>query len=305
MRASIIIPTFNGGVFLIECVKSILSQNVTVDYEIIIIDSESTDGSIQECSDLIEKKAIKYKIISIKQKDFNHGNSRNLAIKHCCGEIVVLLTQDAVPCNSLWLSNLIMNFEADSEIVGVFGRHKAHKNHPKIIQRDIENHFLTMAQTPIRTIDDIFEYHRNESLRQKLHFFSNNNSAIRRSTWEKIPFPEVAYGEDQTWAKAILEKGFKIKYCDDASVYHSHDYSLLETFSRTKTEVTFFKNYFNYNLSKSPISSLKSFLWAIANDYLWLKRNKYFSLFEFSKSCNRNLGSSLARLHCYFEERCS
>ena len=55
MRASIIIPTFNGGLLLIECVKSILSQNITADYEIIIIDSESNDGSIQKCSDLIEK----------------------------------------------------------------------------------------------------------------------------------------------------------------------------------------------------------------------------------------------------------
>lgn len=298
MRASIIIPTLNGGPFLIKCVNSILSQSVIVDSEIIIIDSESTDGSIQKCCDLIEKKAIKHKIISIKQKDFNHGSSRNLAIKHSCGEIVVLLTQDAIPYNSLWLSNLIMNFEADSQIVGVFGRHKAHKNHPYIIQRDIENHFSFMEQTPIRLIDDIDEYNRDETLRQKLHFFSNNNSAIRRSTWEKIPFPPVGFGEDQTWAKIVLEMGFKTFYCKDSVVYHSHYYGIAETFKRTSIEVRYFKKYFDYDLSLSITRFCLAIWKGIFSDIKWLSENKRLSFLELNYSVKVNLGSNLARLAC-------
>ena len=280
---------------MIECVKSILSQNITADYEIIIIDSESNDGSIQKCSDLIEKKAIHYKIIPIRQKDFNHGNSRNFAIKHCCGEIVVLLTQDAIPCNSLWLTNLIMNFEADSQIVGVFGRHKAHRNHPEIIQRDIENHFSIVGQTPVRMIDDIDEYNHNEILRQKLHFFSNNNSAIRRSTWKKIPFPAVKYGEDQIWAKIVLEKGFKTFYCEDSVVYHSHHYGFAETFERTSIEVRYFKKYFDYDLSLSITRFCLSVWRSIFTDIKWLSKNKKLSYWETIYSVKVNLGSNMAR----------
>jgi len=303
MKASIVIPTYNGGELLIGCIKSIFAQKFNETFEIVIIDSESNDGSLKIVCNLLKTQLLKYQIIPIKQKDFKHGKSRNLAIQHCLGEIIILLTQDAIPSNNTWLSNLVSCFEADPKIVGVFGRHKAHVNHSKIIHRDIDNHFWIMSQTPIRMIEDLNEYHRNEAIRQKLHFFSNNNSAIRKAIWNDIPFPDVAYGEDQTWAKTIIEKGYKIQYCPESIVYHSHDYGFRETFKRTLTEVVYFQNHFNYNLSKSPVSFLLELVLAISNDFRWLSQNRCFSLLDFSKSIISNLSSNLARLYCYFERK--
>lgn len=299
MRVSIVIPIFNGGELLVKCIKSIIDQKFNETFEIVIIDSESNDGSTEIVSDLLEKQLLAFKVIPIRKTDFKHGKSRNLAIQHCSGDIIILLTQDAIPSNNSWLSSLVDCFESDSQIVGVFGRHKAHVNHSKIIRRNIDNHFFVMSQTPIRMIEDFDEYHRNEEIRQKLHFFSNNNSAILKAIWTETPFPDVDYGEDQTWAKIVIEKGYKIQYCPDSTVYHSHDYGFKETFQRTLTEVVYFKNHFNYDLTKSLTCSMLGFLRAVSNDFQWLIQNRCFSLMDFSKSTKANLASNLARLYCY------
>ena len=99
-----------------------------------------------------------------------------------------------------------------------------------------------MEDLTVREIVDYREYNENEKIRQKLTFFSNNNSAIRKSVWASIPFPDVLFGEDQTWAKIILEMGYKTSYRKDSVVYHSHDYGFMETFERTSIEVRFLRN---------------------------------------------------------------
>ena len=237
-------------------------------------------------------------IKSIKQKDFKHGHSRNKAIQNCTGEIIALLTQDAIPVNNTWLSNLIFPFETDSKIAGVFGRHEAYKSHSALLKRDIKNHFLNMEDLTIREIFDYGEYNENEKIRQKLHFFSNNNSEIKKSVWASNPFPDVLFGEDQTWAKIVLEKGFKTSYQKDSVVYHSHDYGLMETFERTSIEVRFFKKCFDYDLSVSIPRFCLSVSKSVITDIRWLLKNHEFSLFELTYSVKVNLGSNLARLAC-------
>ena len=274
MKVSVVIPTLNGGINLIKCISSVLAQKIDCPFEIVIIDSESIDGTIIEIKRLLKESHISHKIISIKQKNFKHGHSRNKAIQNCTGEIIALLTQDAIPVNNTWLRNLIFPFETDSKIAGVFGRHEAYKNHSVLLKRDIKNHFLNMEDLTVREIVDYREYNENEKIRQKLHFFSNNNSAIRKSVWASIPFPDVLFGEDQTWAKIILEKGYKTSYRKDSVVYHSHDYGFMETFERTSIEVRFFKKYFNYDLSLSIPRFLLSVSKSVFTDIKWLLKNQ-------------------------------
>ena len=56
------------------------------------------------------------------------------------------------------------------------------------------------------------------------YFFSNVSSVLRRRVWQDIPFPEVAFAEDQLWAKRVLEAGYQTVYRADSLVYHSHAY---------------------------------------------------------------------------------
>lgn len=47
-KVSIIIVNYNSGDFLLKCIKSILA-NVTIDYEVIVVDNESVDDSFKKC----------------------------------------------------------------------------------------------------------------------------------------------------------------------------------------------------------------------------------------------------------------
>ncbi len=64
-----------------------------------------------------------------------------------------------------------------------------------------------------------------------LAFYSDNNSCMRRDIWEKYPYDDVNFAEDQIWAKKMIELGYKKLYCPYAGVYHSHNYEL-ETYKQ-------------------------------------------------------------------------
>lgn len=247
MKASVIIPTYNGGNMLVEVINSLIEQQFSKKWEIVLIDSETTDASLPKISALTSKNSIKLKVISIDRCNFRHGTTRNQAISQCSGEFIALLTQDSIPTDKYWLQQLINGFDRD-EVAGVFGEHKAHKNHPKIIARDLNHHFHLMSQMKYRTSREWFASKHDLQKQQLLHFFSNNNSAIRKSVWNNFRFPPVDFGEDQTWARFILEAGYSIKYQSSAKVYHSHKFGMLDTYKRAKTEKTYFRKYFGYKI---------------------------------------------------------
>ncbi len=290
MKASVIIPTYNGGNILVEVVNSLIVQQFSKKWEIVLIDSESTDASLSKISTLISKNSIKLKVISIDRSNFRHGTTRNQAISQCSGEFIALLTQDSIPTDKYWLQQLINGFDRD-EVAGVFGEHKAHKYHPKIIARDLNHHFHLMSQTKYRTSREWFASKHDLQKQQLLHFFSNNNSAIRKSVWKNFRFPPVNFGEDQTWARFILEAGYSIKYQSGAKVYHSHKFGMLDTYKRAKTEKTFFRKYFGYKIYGKEKKKFFKFCNQIYSDTSYSISRKEFPIcYIISKA----LGSLLA-----------
>ena len=290
MKVSVIIPTCNGGNILVEAIKSLIEQQFSQKWEIVLIDSESTDVSLSKISTLISKNSIKLKVISINRKNFRHGTTRNQAISQCSGEFIALLTQDSIPTDKYWLQQLINGFDRD-EVAGVFGEHKAHKCHPKIIDRDLRRHFHIMSQTKYRTSREWFASKQDLQKQQLLHFFSNNNSAIRKSVWNNFRFPPVDFGEDQTWARFILEAGYSIKYQSSAKVYHSHKFGMLDTYKRAKTEKTYFRKYFGYKVYGKEKKKFFKFCNQIYSDTSYSISKKEFPIcYIISKA----LGSLLA-----------
>ena len=286
-KASVIIPTFNGGDLLLEVCKKLLVQDYKDSWEIIIIDSESSDDSINQIQELFNNSKIPFKLITINKIDFQHGRTRNQAIQQSSGDIILLLTQDSLPVRHNWLSTMVKAFE-DKSIAGVFGRHFAHENHPKLIQRDLDLHFERMNELPIRKINDWNEYENNISLRQTLHFFSNNNSGLRRTVWEEIPFPNVDFGEDQTWAKKVIEDGYTLAYEKESIVYHSHHFKFKELNKRNAIELDYFENEFKYSLRYTKMTIIHNFLKKIILDIVWLLKSKELTKRDLHYSVNNH-----------------
>ncbi|WBM72084.1 glycosyltransferase family 2 protein [Buttiauxella sp. WJP83] len=244
-KVSVCILTKNPGYIFREVIQSVLMQNTNFEYEVVVVDSGSTDGTIDYIEKIVDPRL---KLLIIKPTDFGHGKTRNWAIENSSGEFAVMITHDAKPLNNFWLENLISPFETDPDIAGVFGRHVAYEDASVFTKRDLQLHFDGFKSNKVVALDDSERYATDEGYKQFLHYFSDNNAALRRSVWLLYPYPEVDFAEDQLWAKLIIEKGYKKAYADDAVVYHSHNYSLVQTFKRSYDESRALRRLFNYNI---------------------------------------------------------
>lgn len=255
MKASIIIPTKNAGGLFRQVVASVLAQQVPFDFEVLVIDSGSTDGTLEYLQSI---KAPQLRVHSIEPSEFGHGRTRNLGISMTSGEYALLITHDALPVDVHWLRNMVELADSDPTIAGVFGRHVAYPGADPFTTRELELHFSGFSAMRVARMEDPERYRQDVGYRQVLHFFSDNNALVRRSVWMRIPYPDVDFAEDQIWAQKIIEAGYAKAYCHDGVVYHSHDYGLFERLQRSFDESYAFKQLFGYHLCQGPRSLLLS-----------------------------------------------
>lgn len=286
---SVIIPTKNGGELLRRVVEEVLNQKTDFDYDLTIIDSGSTDGVIDAISKLGNSKI---QIIEIPSEEFGHGRTRNQAIGQTTGQYIAVITQDATPASDSWLQNLVRDIERDSRIAGVFGKHLTYPEAGIYTKRDFQRHFDSFLEEPVVWLENKRRYQEDQGYRQKLHFFSDNNALLRRLAWEEIPYPDVSFAEDQQWAKLVVEAGWKKGYSDEGAVYHSHNYTLLDLFRRSIDESRAMKKYFDYKLSPTLKSVLRSWVGFSVQDtkyVLSLKNNMAGNLLSLFSQYVRNL----------------
>lgn len=268
---SVVIPTFNGGDLFQKVLATVLGQLAPWPFEVVVIDSSSTDGTwdiLQSTADprLVTKR--------ISKGQFQHGRTRNLGCSIARGEYIAFITQDALPKGEFWLYNLVTTLIRFPRAAGVFGSHIPWPSASPYVKRDLQSHFASFLAWPlvVSKYSDIERWKSGDlSFRQFLHYYSDNNSCLRRSTWERIPYPEVDYGEDQLWARDVISRGYWKAYAPQAIVFHSHEYDEIQTFERARTEARFFKKYFGYNVA--PSDTVEETRGIITNEEIWGVRN--------------------------------
>lgn len=213
---SIVLLTYNGMPVVTECFKMLLSQHYPSPVEVIHIDSGSTDDTV--------KVAAAHGITTrrISKRQFHHSRTRNLAATMAKNEIVVFVSQDAVPSSRQWLKNLIEPF-VDPVVGGVYGRQIA-PSHISLLRQ----YGLLYTYPQKREVR-----HLSDGMHGSLPMFrfSNVNSAIRRDLVNRLCFDERAMVcEDHGMCRDILMAGYNIVYEPEAAVIHGHQRSLLEEF---------------------------------------------------------------------------
>jgi len=267
MKASIIIPTKNAGVQFKGVLQALLEQKTPWEYEILVVDSGSSDGTVQY---VLDQKRVR--LHQIPAKEFGHGATRNLGISLTSGEFAVMITHDALPAGNTWLLELVTAADQDENIAGSFGRHIAYEHDGPFLKRDLHQHFNGFLEWPdVVYMKDKERYKFDLGYQQFLHFFSDNNACLRRSVWEKIPYPEVDFAEDQLWAKQIIEAGYAKAYTDKAVVYHSHTFDFIELCQRSFDEARALQRLFGYELCPTVIQMLGQSLRTTVNDIRYLK----------------------------------
>lgn len=145
MRASIIIVTYNQLTeATIPCVESIYKFTDINDFELIIVDNNSVDGSQHYLKSLADQyKNVKIRLNNV-NKGFGGGNNDGLRI--ASGNNLILLNNDTLVTPD-WLNRLLKPIETNPEIglIGPISNYSGRES--KIFLKDIsENNYIELSQ---------------------------------------------------------------------------------------------------------------------------------------------------------------
>ena len=116
VRISVVIPTLNAG-GQIDRLLSLLEKQTVKPEEILVIDSASTDDTLEQAA-----KHFGVKTLTIPRASFNHGGTRDEGVKRTRGEIIIFLTQDAIPASEQMIEHLTAPLKKDALIIAAYGR---------------------------------------------------------------------------------------------------------------------------------------------------------------------------------------
>jgi glycosyltransferase involved in cell wall biosynthesis len=212
----VVIPVKNGGRMMSRCLDAVFGQRYEPGFEVVVVDSGSTDGTLE----VLGRYPVR--LFTIPPEEFSHGGTRNYGASVARGEFIVFITADAIPIGECWLSDLVAPFDLDPDIVGCFGRHVAHDGADPVDAWNMDRHFANFG--PDLRVFRLDAEHEEEHRRLTwmYDFFSDNNSALRRSVWERHPLPVVDMAEDQHWVRMVMRLGYAKAYVPGAVVAHSH-----------------------------------------------------------------------------------
>lgn len=203
MKIAYIIRTFNEERYLPELLQAINRQKGDFDYEVIVIDSGSTDSTIE-----IAKK-YRVTLTSIEKKDFSFGRSLNMAISISDASFCIIISAHCVPVDERWAEQLVVPLSKNPRVAVSYGRQIGGPT-TKVSERQIFKKWFPDTS-------------RKKSL-NATGFCNNANAAIRRSLWAEKKYDEDLTGlEDLHWAEAMIQAGYEIVYEPDAVVVHHHD----------------------------------------------------------------------------------
>ena len=235
---SIVIPVKNGDYWLNDTLKTLLNQKIDGEFEIIIIDSGSTDNT------LAIVKNFPVRLIQVDPKTFNHGATRNEAVEACNGQFIAMTVQDAQPVDDCWLKELLAGFDNEN-VAGVCGQqvvpHKPDTNPIEWFRPQSAPQMLKFSYPDSSEFEKL-----SPSEKRRVCGWDNVTAMYRKKTLKEVPFGKVAFAEDALWAKNVLLKGYSIVYNTAARVYHYHLEEPEYTVRRLFTVYYHFYKYFNY-----------------------------------------------------------
>lgn len=257
---SVVIPVKNGEKYLADLLKGIFSQEINYGFEVIAVDSGSTDGTLE----LINKYPVR--LFRVGEREFNHGLTRNFGIAQSCGEYIILVSQDAIPCDNHWMEKLVINLVNDQSVAGAYSRQIPRASAKPYVKALVHRFFAASSLRRESRIGNPKDYEGlTPNEKYELCCFDNVSSCIRKSVWESIPFPRTDFGEDIEWSRAVLQNGYGIVYEPGSAVYHSHDFSVRGWYGRNLVNSRKLFEMFGVNtvnnycqlLSRWPINSFR------------------------------------------------
>ena len=185
-----------------------------------MVDSESEDETPR-----LAKAHSGVRLISIKRQEFDHGGTRDMAMRACQSPVVVFMTQDALPTDSRCMENLLSPL-ADERVAAVCARQVAR---PEAWESEKAfREFRYPNKSEVWSKEDV------SRLGIRSYLLSDACSAYRRSAYEAVGGFErpIITDEDMLIAADFLDAGYRLAYQADACVWHSHRYTFRQEYQR-------------------------------------------------------------------------
>lgn len=255
MDISIVIVNWNTGELLYNCVESIVKNNKTINYEIIIVDNNSSDRSC----DNIERDFKNVKIIYSKENlGFSKGN--NLGIEEAQGKYLLLLNPDTLILdNSIEkVYNKLIEYNNKRILMGV-----RLLNKDKTLQLSsckFYNIRNSIFSTYVVSNDDHYKTHETDWV---MGAFMMINKDFYNEIG-KLNETYFMYSEDMELCYKVKENGGRVIFYSDAEIIHLYNQSGKNKFNKKREKVViestikFLKE--NYNgINKYAIISILKF----------------------------------------------
>lgn len=228
---SIIIPVRNGMKTIVNLIDSIRKQLNVGFVQIIVIDSGSTDGTLEYLS------TIDVDLLEIPSHSFSHGGTRNLGLTLAKYDLIQFTVQDACPVDDYWLEKMSFHFndQTCSAVSGMQIVLPGNNVNPHAIYRPSD--LPTFFSVQFLNVEDFNELDPNT--KRNFCRIDNVNAMYRKSVLISNPFVSVDFGEDMLWARMALEKGMKIIYDHRVFVNHYHFEFPNFIFNRTLIELLY------------------------------------------------------------------
>ncbi|MFN5833345.1 MAG: glycosyltransferase [Akkermansiaceae bacterium] len=208
---TVVMRSFNEAWAIGDSIREVFNQDFTGSIELIVIDSGSSDRSIE-----IIRQDGRARLIEIPLGTYVPGPVLNMGAREASHDWIVYLNADAKPVGRDWLSNLLRPCLDDPKFGAAFSRQIPRPDCQAVFAHDYDRCFGLERES------------KNWD-----HFFSMVSCVTHRSVLAKVPIREdLQYAEDDEWTRRLIAAGYHVIYAIESLAMHSHNYTLKQTYKR-------------------------------------------------------------------------
>ena len=219
MEVDVLIPVYRPDGKLTELLKRLKMQNYPI-HRVILMNTEEKHfpAELTGIWDRVE-------VYHLAKEEFDHGGTRDRGVRMSTADLVVCMTQDAMPADETLIEELVKPFD-DPKVWAAYARQLPNED-----CREVEKYtrsFNYPERSMVKTKEDL------DRLGIKTFFCSNVCAAWRREKYLELGgfVKHTIFNEDMILAGTMIKQGGKIAYCAKAKVIHSHNYSAFQQFHR-------------------------------------------------------------------------
>lgn len=211
-KIDVIIPTYKPDDNLEEILERLERQTCPPEH-IFVMNTEEAYWKAD-----LEKRFLRLQVHHLTKKEFDHGGTRDRGAKLSQADILVYMTQDALPADEYLLERLAEALEQEN-VAAAYARQRPRED-CRLIERFTRD-FNYPDKSRVKRAQDL------ENLGIKTYFCSNVCAAYNRQTYLKLGgfVTHTIFNEDMIYAGKAVKAGYGIAYAADARVIHSHNYT--------------------------------------------------------------------------------